>query len=256
MLVGVSIPTSFLFSPGIAPQAIGKTNENNSSPHNKNKTEGYVLKMHTRGMGLASCKITRDAFLWESSMLAVAADRPSNMITMGDQQTRKSFSFPSEKFRYYISLMGFSEFGDSGNVEFKRRYKFSEWKRKRAYKIEDLDLVEYERHVTNPPPGRTRTQFISVVNFPGFPSRFTSIYNEVTRVDAGAPPGLVAVNKTVVTNPDQMWVMVSLDGAKKTMLSQEEVKLDTKQYKKVTAMSELFVQEKSKKDPLDELREK
>ncbi|MGL1784022.1 hypothetical protein ACSTG0_23440, partial [Vibrio parahaemolyticus] len=70
----------------------------------------------------------------------------------------------------------------------------------------DLDLVGYERHVVNPPPGLTRTQTISVVDVPGFPSAFSNIYNEVTRLEAGTPTGrngLVAENYTRITNPDE-----------------------------------------------------
>ena len=201
------------------------------------KQPGWMFETVVKTLGCARYYITADAFRAEYPMFIVYADLRKFIVTIGSWETKKCFSFPMAKSKYYLSLMGFSIHTRHDN-DFTRQYKMSEWRKVRDVEIQELPAIEYERHVLNPPPGRTRSQIQVLFHPEMLPEKFFVFYNDFVLSDPAKHNMILLDDKTVVTNPPAGWVNLSTKVAKKVSMTAAEMSFP-KGFKRVETVSEI-----------------
>jgi hypothetical protein len=183
----------------------------------------------------------------EYPQFVVYADKQKYLVTVGAWETQKCFTFPLAKTRYYLSLMGFS-INSHHKSAFDVEYRQSPWVKSRNLTVGDLPAVEFERHVTNPPAGRTRTQYQTIAHFNALPNQFFDFYNELIDITPAEKNGFVLEDRTVLTNPNQSWPHFSTKVAKKCVLSASNIGFPTG-FRKVSTISEVFLDDSKKVSP-------
>jgi hypothetical protein len=221
-----------------SPPAETKTGKSNKA---KKLTPGWSVTTASDKFGLARYYFSDSTLKVESAMLVILVDARTKFVTFGAWESKKYFEFPLDKSAYYTKLMGISP----GHISsFAREFKLSPWKQTRTLKIGDMDATEYERHVLNPPPGRTRTQ-IRIMgrlgNLASLSPKVLSFYHQLhDEMDFPSSDGILVEDRTIITNPSQGWADCTAKSAVKTMLTPEQTSFPPG-FQKVNSQSELFM---------------
>jgi hypothetical protein len=218
--------------------------ENKSTKSGKaiKNSAGWIVTLNTKRFGLSRYYLSDTTLKVESSMLVVFVDARSKNITLGTWETKKRFTFPVEKSRFYTKLMGIS--APKTDSAFSREFQQTPWKQTRTLKIGEMDAVEYERHVLNPPRGRTRSQIQIIGHLDHVSPRLLAYYHQLQNsIPTASCDGFLLEDKVIITNPSQGWEDFSPKNAVRAVLPPDKTCFPDG-FQKVSSASELFLDDR------------
>jgi hypothetical protein len=198
---------------------------------------GWILTLISDRFGLAKYYFSDTSLKVESAMMVVLVDGRAKTVTFGAWETKKAFTFPIDKSKFYTKIMGISSTGKSA---FARDFRQSDWKQTTSSKIGDMDVTQYERHVLNPPPGRTRTRIQTFGHLEHISPKLLGYYYQLQEAEPAVPSGILVEDKVVITNPSQKWADFTIKDAKKANIPQDKLTFPAG-FQKVSTASELFL---------------
>ena len=194
-------------------------------PSTKKKT-GWILEVASKDMGVCRYFVTEDGFKIETPMCMLFGNFKTGMAAVANLETRKYFVFPMQKTKYYLSLMGMTVYNKHVS-KFEREFKQSDWKKVREVKFEDLPATEFERHVLNPPRGRSRTRYQWLTHLPGVPDRMYEFYDDIMQTEPAMPHSIAIDDRVEVTNPATKWNELTIKKAQKSSFAEIELCVPT-----------------------------
>jgi hypothetical protein len=247
----VVLAISLSFIAGVAPcrasaphtsESISKSStpdENKSAKSTKAQkvSPGWILTLISDRYGLARYYFSDATLKVESAMMVILVDGRTKTVTFGTWETKKSFTFPIDKSKFYTKIMGISS---SGKSAFAREFRESPWKQTSTLKIGDMDATQYERHVLNPPPGRTRTRIQVFGRLEHISPQLLGYYYQLQEAEPAVPTGILVEDRVVITNPSQKWADFTIKDAKKANIPQDKLTFPAG-FQKVSTASELFL---------------
>ncbi len=213
--------------------------------HTKQQIPGWTLEMSIKDLGRTVCYLSSGGLKVESSLFVISTDSKGGVVTVGNVDTRKCFVFPKDKTKYFLSLMGYPLYTNAKS-KFASEYQQSQWRKTRDFKVDQLPVVEYERHVLNPPPGRTRTEYQLLANPSGVPRSLYSLYNDLACTPAAAEGFMIIDDRVVITHPTGGWTQFKMSVAKQRLISKKEIEFPAG-FQKVKTVTELFSEENKSK---------
>ncbi|HEY9757829.1 MAG TPA: hypothetical protein V6C97_21865 [Oculatellaceae cyanobacterium] len=186
------------------------------------KKPGWILEIASKDMGICRYFATADGFKIETPMCMLYGNFKNSMAAVANFETQKYFVFPMDKTTYYLSLMGMTIHANHKS-KFEREFEQSDWKRVRELKFQELPVIEYERHVLNPPKNRTRTRYQLLTHLPFVPNRLYDFYHDIMQTQPAMPNAIVIDDRVEITNPTVKWQELSLKKAQRTALSESDL---------------------------------
>ena len=213
--------------------------ENKSAKSTKAQklSPGWILTLISDRYGLARYYFSDATLKVESAMMVILVDGRAKTVTFGTWETKKSFTFPIDKSKFYTKIMGISS---SGKSAFSRDFHESPWKQTTTSKVGDLDVTQFERHVLNPPRGRTRTRIQIFGRLEHISPQLLGYYYQLQEAEPAVTTGILVEDKVVITNPSQKWADFTIKDAKKTGIPQDKLTFPPG-FQKVSTASELFL---------------
>jgi hypothetical protein len=186
------------------------------------KKPGWILEIASKDMGTCRYFVTEDGFKIETPMCMMFGNFKTGMAAVANLETQKYFVFPLTKTKYYLSLMGMSIYSKHDS-KFDKEFKQSEWKKVRDLKFEDLPATEFERHVLNPPRGRTRIRYQLLTHLPDVPNRMYEFYHDLMQTEPAMPNSIAIDDRVEITNPTLKWKELSVKKAQRVSFSEADL---------------------------------
>jgi hypothetical protein len=200
-------------------------------------SQGWILTLISDRYGLARYYFSDSTLKVESTMMVILVDGRAKTVTFGTWETKKAFTFPIDKSKFYTKIMGISSPGKSA---FARKFRESAWKQTKTSKIGDMDVVQYERYVLNPPPGRTRTRIQIFGHLDHISPQLLTYYYQLQEAEPAVNNGILVEDRVVITNPSQKWADFKIKDAKRADIAEDKLTFPTG-FQKVNTASELFL---------------
>lgn len=249
LVAAILVDSVDIWSEGIAASPTRKKSSVAGSAEKKSsqKKPGWIFETATKDLGLCKYAFTSDGMKAEYPMFVLFADAHTLEATLGSWETRKSFTFPIAKTQYYLKLMGFST-RSRKDTAFAREFTQTPWVKTRDYMIGDLPATEYERHVLNPPMGRTRVEHQSVAHLNVLPNKLYVFFNNLISADSAEKYSIVVGDKIELTGPKGGWEAFNTKLAKRVFLTKDEISFP-KGFQKVDSVSEMLLNESKQMRP-------
>lgn len=254
MPVGVAASDVSVKDTSISKSSTARGSESKKSPPvGKNSGQGWILTLASDKFGLARYYLRDTTLRFESAMLVVFVDARTKEVQVGTWETKKCFTFPISKAESYSHLLGVS--GPKSSSAFSREYRQSPWLQTRDLKVGEMDATEYERHVLNPPPGRTRKEFKIVGHLDCVSPKLMGCYHDL-HLSTLVPGvnGMVLGDRVLITNPTKTWSEYYPKNAVRAKIPPDKLRFPDG-FHKVNSASELFLDDTPEGGEKDDVRD-